>query len=76
MSMSFFAACRKVKLQFIAQCSVETVGAIIDRPRGRILRIRIGFRRIRNISLRGRGAPRSESTMTMIAGGNHTIMSQ
>ena len=45
---AFFFCPFLFKFQFIVQCAVDTVGAIIDRPRRETLRIRIGFRRIRN----------------------------
>ena len=48
----FFAV--DFKLGFIEQFAVDHVGAIIDRPCGRTVRFRIGFRRIRNIIRRGR----------------------
>ena len=34
---------------FSAQCYGDVVGALTERPRGKIFRIRIGFRQIRNI---------------------------
>ena len=37
------------KYEFVVLCAVDNVGAAIGRPRREMLRIRIGFRRIRDI---------------------------
>ena len=42
---------------FIVLCAVDNVGATIGRPCSRMFRIRIGFRRIRNIVPPGGGSP-------------------
>ena len=41
-------------IRFLLLCSIEYVGALIERPAHKCLRIRIGFRRIRNTIPRGR----------------------
>ena len=48
------SCCIDFKLWFIAYVTTEIVGAIIDRPFGYTIRIRIGSQKNRDVSLRGR----------------------
>ena len=49
--------CAHLQIPVFRSVSMVNVGAAIRRPCGKILRIRIGFRRIRNMMLRGRARP-------------------